>query len=475
MSLLESVARPVPGLAPATATASEESSVTAPTAAPLGAQHDLGRLADLDRLVGPFGVVNGIDRLPNQPGEPGFPIYVAQIGDLSPLNDTVRESTGGRSTRGQIDGAGGALDPEKASRLCLAEAIERYASCFVEEDQLIWASSDELGEQAIDLRRFPQCSETELRNPRSIHAPVDTAAPLRWVRGWSLTHGRPVYVPAVSTWLHIPARTMAERFTMPISTGCATHTSLAQAVVNGLGEVIERDSIALTWLQRLALPQLEIDVDDERLAPFLERYRTSHVRTRFFDATTDVGVPTFYSIDVTPENRVLGQLVMCNTSLDPVDSVAKMLRESASSRIAMQASRGRPDDVDEFTSVFHGASYMGQPERIRDFDFLLESASSRRLSEIPSQLTGDAEGDLQGMVDRLARIGAEAVVVEITTAEARAAGFRVVRVIVPELMPLSFVHTGRYLAHPRLYDAPVAMGHPAADEAGINPLPQPFA
>jgi len=444
------------------------------TAAP-GAQHDLGKLADLDQLVGPYGVVHGVDRLPNHPGEPGFPIYVAQIGDLTPLSANVAESTAGASTRGQIDGAGGALDAEKASRLCLAEAVERYASCFVPEDQLVWASSDELGDEAVDLRRFPQCSDAELRHPRSIHAPVDTAAPIRWVRGWSLTRGRAVYVPAVSTWLHIPARTMAERFTMPISTGCATHTSLTQAVINGLSEVIERDSIALTWLQRIPWPRLEIDVEDERLAPFTERYRSSHVKTHFFDATTDVGVPTFYSMDVTPDNEVLGQLVMCNTSLDPVDSVAKMMRESASSRIAMQASRGRPDDIDEFTSVFHGASYMGEPERIRDYDFLTGSDSTRRLSDIPSQLTGDADEDLRQMVARLERIGAEVLVVEITTDEARAAGFRVVRVIVPELMPLSFVHTGRYLAHPRLYEAPRAMGYPVVDEAGINPLPQPFA
>lgn len=440
-----------------------------------GAQQDLGQLGELDQLVGPLGVVDGITRLPNQAGEPGFPIYVARIGDLNPVTANVRESTDGASTRGQIDGAGGALDPVKASKLCVAEAVERYASCLVPEEQLIWASSNELGEQAIGLERFPQCSPTELANPRCFHAPVDTNAPIRWVKGWSLTNRRPVYVPAVSTWLHIRARTEAERFTMPISTGCATHSSLTQAIINGLGEVIERDSIALTWLQRIPWPRLNIDVEDERLTPFLNRYKNSHVRTEFFDATTDVGVPTFYSIDLTPENKVLGQLVMCNTSLDPVDSVAKMLRESASSRIAMQAQRERPKEVDQFTSVFHGASYMGEPERLNEFDFLLHGQESVNLSEVPNLLTGDPETELQLMVDRLQAVGAEVVVVEITTDEARQAGFRVVRVIVPELMPLSFVHTGRYLAHPRLYSAPTAMGHCSHAESAINPLPQPFA
>lgn len=440
-----------------------------------GVQADLGQLRELDQLVGPLGVVNGITRLPNQAGEPGFPIYVARLGNLNPLSANVRESTDGASTSGQIDGAGGALDPLKASKLCVAEALERYASCFMPEDQLIWASSRELGDQAIALERFPHCSPSELANPRCFHAPLDPSAPIRWVKGWSVTHGRAVYVPAVSTWLHVRARTEAERFTMPISTGCATHSSLTQAIINGLCEVIERDAIALTWLQRIPWPRLELDVSDPRLDPYLKRYQSSHVRTEFFDATTDTGVPTFYSIDLTPDNQVLGQLVMCNTSLDPVDSVAKMLRESASSRIAMQAQRQRPHHVDEFTSVFHGASYMGEPERRTDFDFLLNSTRSVKLSEVPNLLNGDPEQELHELVERLRKIGAEVVVVDITTDEAREAGFHVVRVLVPELMPLSFVHTGRYLAHPRLYAAPTALGYTSHAEADLNPLPQPFA
>ncbi len=65
--------------------------------------------------------------------------------------------------------------------------------------------------------------------------------------------------------------------------------------------------------------------------------------------------------------------------------------------------------------------------------------------------------------------------VDLTTDEARQAGATVVRVAVPRLMPLSFVHRARYLGHPRLYEAPRAMGHPVLDEDEITRLPQPFA
>lgn len=51
----------------------------------------------------------------------------------------------------------------------------------------------------------------------------------------------------------------------------------------------------------------------------------------------------------------------------------------------------------------------------------------------------------------------------------------VVKVLVPEAMPLSFVHSARYLGTPRLYRAPSAMGLTVHDEASINPEFQPFA
>ena len=44
-----------------------------------------------------------------------------------------------------------------------------------------------------------------------------------------------------------------------------------------------------------------------------------------------------------------------------------------------------------------------------------------------------------------------------------------------DLDTLSFSHHARYLATPRLYQAPRAMGLTVHDEAGINPVRQPFA
>ncbi|MHC3394132.1 YcaO-like family protein [Streptomyces lavendulocolor] len=438
-------------------------------------QTGLGKLADLDAIVGPYGLVERTHRLPNHPGDPRFPIFSASLGDLAQVVDNIAESTRGRSVRGEMDGAGGAVDPERAARLSVAEALERYATSVVQPDSVIWATAEELGDEALDLTTLPRCSPAELSHPKALTVDVDTKAPMRWVRGWSLTRGTPQWVPAVGVWMHIPPLSRGERYANPISTGCATHTDLAQALVNAVCEVVERDAIALTWYQRLALPRIDFDEVPENLVPFLEKSRNSLVETVFFDATTDLGVPTVYSVDLSPDNEVLGQMVMCNTSLDPVDSVAKIIRESASSRIAMQVPREMPPTVDDFLHVFHGAAYMGRPERRADFDFLLRGADSRPFSEMPVLTTGDSGKDLAFLVQRLKGAGCDVIAVECTTDEARDVGFRVVRVVIPQLMPLSFTHRARYLAHPRLYDAPARMGHRVYGEAEINPQPQPFA
>lgn len=438
-------------------------------------QAGLGRLTDLDALVGPYGLVERTHRLPNQPGDPRFPIYSASLGELGEVADNVAESTRGRTARGEMDGAGGAVDPERAARLSVAEALERYATSVVQPEGVIWATAEELGDEALDLTTLPRCSAAELAHPKALTSDIDTTAPMRWVRGWSLTRRAPQWVPAVGVWMHIPPRSRGERYANPISTGCATHTDLAQALVNAVCEVVERDAIALTWYQRLALPRIEFDAVPANLAPFLAKSRDSLVETVFFDATTDLGIPTVYSVDLTPHNEVLGQMVMCNTSLDPADSIAKIVRESASSRIAMQVPRDIPGTVDEFLHVFHGAAHMGHPGRRDAYDFLLGHARRRPFSELPTLTTGDSGQDLALLVARLERAGCNVIAVECTTDEARDVGFRVVRVLVPELMPLSFAYRARYLAHPRLYEAPARMGHPVLAEDEINPLPQPFA
>lgn len=432
-------------------------------------------LEDLVQPVG--GLVGRAFQLPIEAGEPRFPIASVSMGDIGQPLAGVANALNGSSAAGTLDGAGGSLEYAEAKIRAIAEGLERYSTCAYSEQQWVWASAEELGREALDLDTLPRCSESELAHPRCPLVAPDKHAPIRWVRGLSLLDGRVIWVPAVMVFLHFPFLSQGERMWLPISTGCAAHTSLERALLGAIGEVLERDAISLIWLQQLQLPRIEFDVVPAWLQAYLdqnERAR-SGVEHLFFDATTDMGVPTVYSLQLSPRNDILAALVMCSTELDPGVAVAKVIRESASSRIAMRAHHDVPARLDDFIRVFDGAAYMGHRDRLAAFDFLVNTPRRRRLSEMPTIGTGDTHQDLLNLLERLRQRQMDVYAVDISTDEALRAGMRVVRVIIPGLQPLSFSYRARYLGHPRLYDAPRRMGYAVHRETEINSWPQPFA
>jgi ribosomal protein S12 methylthiotransferase accessory factor len=433
-------------------------------------------LERLDDLVSPLGGVVARTRLLGTlRGDPSYAVAAAELGDLAATWPEHRRRHDGETTRGGTDGAGSGLEEGLATRIAVAEALERYSASTYRDEQFVWASARELGDDALDLASLPRCSTTELADEGCPVCPADPRAPIRWVRGLRLSDLRPTLIPAILCYLHVNPRSVGERFTLPISTGHAAHSDPVAAIVSGLCEVIERDAIAITWLQMLKLPRLRLDARDDDLSEALRRRERAHVQAHLFDATTDLGVPTVYLLELAPHNPRVAQLVMCATHLDPMSAVVKVLREAASSRIALNLPRETPEHAADFTRVHHGAVRMGRPEEREAFRFLESSSSERSLSELPRLATGSAQADLAVLLARLRAAGMEAYAIDLTTDEALRVGFRVVRVLVPALQPLSFHHRARFLAHPRLYDAPRQMGHPVRDEPELNGHPQPFA
>ena len=303
------------------------------------------------------------------------------------------------------------------------------------------------------------------------------------------------------TYLNFPVRTPSEQFVNPISTGTAAHSDLREAVLGGLLEVIERDSIALTWLQRLRLPAVAVDPSTlgEEVAEYHRVGTSTELETHLFDATTDYGVPTLYAVQTSQVDPELAQVVAATCDIDPQRALAKIYRELASLRIALRShARGpRAQEIKgQDLTVVGGALADAELSMRHVFDFLLEGErpvhALDEIGTLPASRPGAGSGDspdgaggsagsaagpdpLEQVVTNLERAGAEAIVVDITTDEARQVGMHVIKALIPEAMPLSFSHHARYLATPRLYQAPRAMGLTVHDEVGINPVRQPFA
>jgi ribosomal protein S12 methylthiotransferase accessory factor len=371
--------------------------------------------------------------------------------------------------------SGSGLTVEEAMLPGLVEGLERYSTGVCRDAQFIFASAAELGTESLNLDDVPRCSDHELAHPKCPLILPDKQKPIRYVQGLSLFNGRPVYVPAVMAYSYVVNIQPDERFWLPTSTGCGGHSSYEDALLSGIYEVIERDAISITWLQKLSLPRIEVDVQPPLLAPLWKTFLSgsSHVQTSFFNATFDLGVPTVYAVQRSLVNQHAATLLACSSSHSIVNALAKTIRDLAMMNAAFRQTRPVPESWDDFSEPTHGATYMAHHDRRHAFDFLLNSPSTTKLSVLMGSESHDHS--LQHILNMLREKELPAYAVDLSTDEAVRSGIRIVRVIIPGLQPLSFRYRARFLGHPRLYELPRKMGFPVLTEDELNDFPQPFA
>lgn len=427
----------------------------------------------LDRLLsghaGHFAAVREL------PGSGPSRVFSTTMGDLSVVQDNI-VSVYGRPSGVELGGSGSGTDPDLARLISMVEALERYSSC-VPDTNLEIATPGSSPDRRWTLERLPRCTDKELAHPKCAVTALHCHSRIRWTHAFNMMSGEPVPIPAHLVWLHLPPVTRAERFTMPISTGCAAHFDIWKATSNALCEVVERDAIALIWLKRLALPRIVIDTAHPEIRARLQEKTDNGIEVRLYDATTDVGLPTIYSVEIAPASQQVHQMVMCASGFDYENVLLKVLREATASRVGLSQSDPAPADVWDFTGVFHGATFMAAQEHFHEFDFLDATGEQVKFSELSNIDARSPRAQVEWLIERLHDLDMVALIKNIQTREASSVGLEVVRVVIPDLMPLSFHHAARYLAHDRLnadWLRPRSQPDPRSDD-GINVMPQPFA
>lgn len=137
---------------------------------------------------------------------------------------------------------GSVFDDESAALAsAMGEAVERYCGNHMGQNELCWASYDELtarGERAVDPDSLVLYSDAIYDAPGCPFVRFTRSLPVRWVRGRSLTHDRAVWLPVTLVFVNWLA---AEGSDHPLTnymnfSGVAAGTSLEHALVSGIEE-----------------------------------------------------------------------------------------------------------------------------------------------------------------------------------------------------------------------------------------------
>lgn len=378
----------------------------------------------------------------------------------------------------QFPGSGG-FDRLRAQLAVVGEGLERYALGAYDTSRLVTGTYAELQDQALDPRTLVHFDETQYRQPGFPFTRFRDDLVIRWVEGYNLSRERPVLVPASIVYLSYDFLSRDEFFVHSVSTGAAAGSSLEEAILSGIYEVVERDALTSMWLARLPVPQVRLD---GRFQDVLERLDGFDLELYVHYITLDVDIPVFWGMLVNRSGRQPVLAVGAAANLDPERALSKVIEEVIQTRmwakvLVKQAGEypdlSRPENyvhVENFD--LHVLLYAAYDMRAA-VDFLLHSEQRMGMDDVPARSEECVLANVRRCVDALRERGFEVIVVDVTPPDVRQAGFSVARVLIPGMQPLNGSYVARHLGNPRLSEVARLFGRTFSVEQA-NPHPHPF-
>jgi ribosomal protein S12 methylthiotransferase accessory factor len=360
----------------------------------------------------------------------------------------------------------------RASGLC--EGLERYSGVFRGDEPHFTARMRDLDGKAIhpqDCLLFSerQYREREARNAKGcrfsfIPVPFDPEANIEWSPVWSLTRQEVRYIPTAFGYYNYPLSEEHD-FCVACSNGAAAGNTIEEAVVQGFLELVERDSVALWWYNRVRRPGVDLDSFGESYLGLLDGFLRAHEREYWvLDLTSDLEIPVFAAISRSrrgsQEQIVLGFGAHFDARIALLRAVTEMNQMLSSPLLkGEEMSSGGKEADPETAHWLRNATTLNQP-------YLIPSEGNpKALASYAGRSNSDLSDDIRLCQQRVERIGLEMLVLDQTRPEI---GLPVVKVIVPGLR-----HFWTRFAPGRLYDVPVQLGwlpRPLTEDE-LNPIP----
>ena len=389
--------------------------------------------------------------------------FASSFDSLYFLQKSFRSTSGGK----------GRTDLQaRVSGLC--EALERYSGLFQGDEPRVRASYRALGTSALHPDACMLFSEAQYAQRRAWNAqcpnfsrgvpgPFDEDAEIEWTPVWSLTGQCFKYLPTAYCYYGYPNR--ETQFCRAESNGNAAGNTLEEAILQGFMELVERDSVALWWYNRLKRPAVDLaSFDDPYFHDLAAYYCTLGRALWVLDLTADLGIPAYAAVTARTDRDRPDILFGFGAHFDPYIGVVRALTEL--NQFLPGLSHAATDGTTDYSAFDAEARAWWDTATLENQPYLTpdETVPSRSASDYPRHDTDDLLDDVHACVQRAAARGMETLVLDQTRPDI---GLNVVKVIVPGLR-----HFWRRLGPGRLYEVPVALGWLDAplSEDELNPF-----
>ncbi len=426
-------------------------------------------LERLGKHVSP--VTGAVTALASQSPDNGVAYSYASGHNFALMQDSVYFLR--KNLRGRSGGKGRTDAQARAGAVC--EAIERFNGIYRGGDARVNARFADVADRAVPLESLLMFSDRQYAERDAWNAAqeagyhiiprrLDPERAIDWTPAWSLTGERERLVPTAYVYFGHPD-VAGDFYCTGDANGNAAGNTLEEAVLQGLMELVERDSVALWWYSRARRPAVDLDSLGEPYVDLMREHYASLGRDFWvLDITTDLGIPAFAAVSRRLDRKVEDIVLGFGAHVDPRMGVLRALTEINQFLPAVSATK--PDgstsywmDDPDALAWWTQATVESEPYVVPE-----ESLGVTRAGDFEPLATDDIAEDVRRCVDRLASHGIETIVLDQTRPEIELA---VCKVMAPGLR-----HFWRRLGPGRLYDVPPLLGwvERQLSEDELNPI-----
>ncbi len=262
-----------------------------------------------------------------------FHVFVAGANPATPTRTLAALRRGLRSSS-----SGKGKSDLQARASGLGEALERFSCMFQGDEPRRKARLRELGGAGLHPNTCMLFSERQYRereawNAREsgysyVPAAFDVEAEIDWTPLWSLTRQEVRYLPTAYCYCAPPRATLGAEFCVACSNGNAAGNSVEEAILQGFLELVERDSVALWWYNRVRRPGVRLDSFTDPYVERLDAFLRGRRRDLWaLDLTSDLQIPVFVALSRRTDQREEDILFGFGAHLDPQIALLRAMTE----------------------------------------------------------------------------------------------------------------------------------------------------
>ncbi|MCE8423807.1 MAG: YcaO-related McrA-glycine thioamidation protein [Candidatus Methanoperedens sp.] len=347
---------------------------------------------------------------------------IANITDLDRVGIPVFSAIRPSAAAGAISIYSGKGSTETNARI--SAIMESFERCLAEQPEVsinlkgIPISSERVTDTYECLcENYPTLYPDTLLLPKH----VDEFTSLEWILGYDIMNDVEVFVPANAVF-HPYNPQAANKLFRSNTNGLASGNAIEEAILHGLLEVIERDSLSIAEYTRNPGREIILDENDGLNYELKRKMEVAGIKVKVWLLESDIDIPAVVTaLDDTvlkdPALLVMG----AGAHLSPEIAVTRALTEAAQSRV-VQIHGAREDTDRERVVRTFGYDHMKKMN-----SYWYEDLEPVYMDELNDGSSDTPAENIDNVIERLDNIAEGAIIVDLS----RGVEIPVIRAIIP--------------------------------------------